>query len=414
MQIAKNILFYVSIGIIVLILGGLAGWYFYLRSKTSSTEAVDSARGLGIAPPTFPGGLGSTAANNATGSTGTGNGQQSNPSTQRLWQVDHAPVAGTAFDIPSRISASSTDLYFAERASGYVFKANAQTQRTERVSNTLLPKIYEALFIPGQKAVLLRSLDESGAITTFSATYASTTAATSSSPVALAGRYLAKNIRSIALDPKTGALFYLTPDTARYGAIGSTALWNGTKAKQVFSSPQYSWQTHYMGTKIVLTESAADDLLGYAYTLQGGTLVPLIGPVPGLQVLPHPSENAFLYSASGVNALALYVQAGKSDPAALSIRTTTEKCVWAPGKSLIAYCAVPSSTGSQFLNRWHQGAVHTTDTWWEIDTANRSARMFYSMPRALDVQNPQVDPSGNYIAFINGSDQSLWLLRIAQ
>ena len=92
-----------------------------------------------------------------------------------------------------------------------------------------------------------------------------------------------------------------------------------------------------------------------------------------------------------------------------------DKCVWAPGISLIAYCAVPADTKNpHFIGDWYQGTLHTSDTWWKIDTAAGTATILYTMQRSLDVQHPIIDALGNYIAFQNGSDQSLWLLRLAQ
>jgi len=32
----------------------------------------------------------------------------------------------------------------------------------------------------------------------------------------------------------------------------------------------------------------------------------------------------------------------------------------------------------------------------------------------IDVENPSVDANGEYIAFMNARDKSLWLLRIAE
>ena len=415
MRVAKSILLYILIATLVLLMGGLTGWYLYLHSKTSSTQAVDIARGLYAPPPTFSGNLGSTAANTSDAGVPTGGITQPNTPIQRLWQVDHGPVAGMAFDLPAKPTASSTDLYFVERANGYVFVGNAQTQKTMRLTNTLMPKIYEALFAPAQKGVILRSLDTNGAITTFAGSFASTTVATSSAPLALSGRYLPTNISHIIVDPKSGALFYLTPTAAAYGVTGTSVSWNGTKSKQVFSSTLANWQPQYVGTQIALIESPADDLPGYAYALKsGGALSLLFGPVPGLEILPNPQGDAFLYSASSLGTLSLYAQVGKKAPALLPIKTIAEKCVWAPGKSLMVYCAVPGNVASaHFLSDWFQGAVHTADTWWQIDTSEGTAQVFYTMSRALDVQDPQIDPTGNYIAFINGSDQSLWMLRIA-
>ena len=50
-------------GSIVLMLGGLTGWYFYLHLQQQGTIAVDTARGFGVPAPSFGGTVGSTQAN---------------------------------------------------------------------------------------------------------------------------------------------------------------------------------------------------------------------------------------------------------------------------------------------------------------------------------------------------------------
>ena len=93
--------------------------------------------------------------------------------------------------------------------------------------------------------------------------------------------------------------------------------------------------------------------------------------------------------------------------------------MWAPAspkamrdKSLIVYCAVPQvSPDNNFLDRWYRGEVHTADSWWRVSVNANSAELLYTPGDILDVENPVIDGSGNYIAFINGIDKSLWLLR---
>ncbi|HWP61661.1 MAG TPA: hypothetical protein VN495_03590, partial [Candidatus Paceibacterota bacterium] len=218
------------------------------------------------------------------------------------------------------------------------------------------------------------------------------------------------------VDPGTGALFYLSNATSTFGSVGISSNWNGTKQKQLFSSAIAGWLPQFWRGSIVLTQTPADDLPGYAYTLSTtGQLTPLLGPVAGLEVLPDPYQNALLFSASAGGSLSLFAQIGTKPPARIALSTIAEKCVWAPGQSLIVYCAVPNSLPSaQFLNDWLRGLVHTNDSWWQIDVSSGTATELYAMPGALDVQKPTIDPSGNFIAFVNGADQSLWMLRVNQ
>jgi hypothetical protein len=403
----RKILLYAAACIVMLSLGALTGWYLLLRSKTQQTATTDAARGLDAIAPAFGGSLGSNSANEAssTAATGTNTPQPA----ARLWQVDKATVAGAAFDATR--NASSTRLYFVERGNGYVFAADPIAQKATRLTNTLLPKTYEALFVPGQQAVLLRSVGKDGAITT---SYASYDAASSSvTSIALAAKPLPDSIRQIAMNPAGGTFLELTASSSKT-VVSSVAL-PSLKQRAIFSSSFGSWRVQAASNGTLLTETPADDTDGFVYRIVNGTLTPLLGPLPGLEVSPNPSTDALLYSTSQNGTLALYVQTGKNAPTQTPLHTIADKCLWAPGKSLIAYCAVPASVpSSHFLNDWFAGQVHTSDVWWQLDAATGEVQQIYTPTQSLDVQRPTIDPTGNYIAFVNGSDQSLWALRVAQ
>ena len=132
-------------------------------------------------------------------------------------------------------------------------------------------------------------------------------------------------------------------------------------------------------------------------------------------ILPHPSEQALVYSSSSGGRISLYAQVGKQSPTQLSVQTVAEKCVWAPGKSLTLYCAVPKAVPSSgFIDAWYQGVLHTSDTWWKIDVQSGTADELYAPESPVDVHDPRIDASGSYIAYTNGVDLSLWVLRVVQ
>ena len=421
--------------VIVLTLGGLAGWYFYLHSQETTTTAIDSSRGLGVTPPSFEGTSGSTQANQAiaTQALSANSYKPSATSSSQLWEVDRTAVAGMGFVT----SQADEHLYYVERANGYVFSAHPAGETTERLTDTLMPKVYEAQF-SANGSVIERSVDAGGNVTTFlgtvstssslvsststtnvqRATVAAQTGATSSEPAILAGVYLEPNIRSIAVNPSSRALFYLIADP-QGGVSGVTMQWNGSKRTRIFSSTIGSWQPSILadGT-MVLLESPVDGLAGYAYTLSPtGVLSALVGDVAGLTILPKASSSYLVYGASSGNNLSLFMQA-TSTSARLPFATIASKCVWLPGKSEIIYCAVPNNPApSNFLDGWYRGTANTSDDWWEMDLSSGASQRIYS-PSAnnvsLDVKDPIIDPSGNYIAFLNAKDRSLWVLRVAQ
>jgi hypothetical protein len=336
----------------------------------------------------------------------------------QLWHISKVPVAGAAF-----FTTTGTVLHYVERGTGYVFEANPTTGTITRLTDTLIPKTYEALFSKNGH-IYLRSLAANGDITTFVGSIATTSATStgSASVRPLVGQNLALGMASLTIDPVTGDIFYLTKSDQ--GEIGVHATWNGLKPKTIFSSPIQHWQTTWLSDgHITLTQSAATGVMGYAYTLgSDGSLAPLQGPTPGLTVRAK-SGGTLLWGAALGASITLSVKANAASSAVvLPIHTLPEKCAWTSAAknatttaSAIAYCAVPQTPqASNYMEDWYRGALHTADAFWKVDAGAGSAENVFTpdSSMSLDVENPTIDQSGNYIAFINKADDSLWLLRI--
>lgn len=403
----KTLIEFTLAAILVIVLGALSGWYFFLRGETQATSGRDSARGFGTEAPTFAGALGNAYQNAISSVFGGGNTpEETKLPTQELWQVTKTPTAGAGFVQVN----TATQLYFAERSTGYIFSADLATQAVTRLSNTLVPKTYEAAF--GRSGtVLMRGLDESGNITTFTGALSSTTA--SDALRALSGISLGKNIRDITLSPDGNEIFYLLQDSGKFVGIRANA--KGGGQKRLFLSGTGAWRAEWLSDgRIILLENPADRVVGHAYELKGGATLRVAPTLPGLMVLPRASSTTIIYSSSGEDGVRLFAKVGGASATQLPVRTVAEKCVWAPTQALIAYCAVPQTLpAGDFINSWYRGDVHTADAWWEVNVAANTARILYAPPSniTLDVEDPRIDETGNGIAFINRTDKSLWVLR---
>ncbi len=410
----SSVIYFLAAAAIVIMIGGLAGWYVFVNRQIGETRTNDAARGFGNIPAFGSGGSGtsdsfSTASSEIAsgGATTTASNEKEAP---RLWHVHTKPTAGFGF------RATGTILMYAESATGNVFQAAPETSAIARMTSTLYPKIHEALL--NDEGAFLRA-SEGDVITTFAGLFATTTATSTSGRVdetpALKGLSLAPNILDMALAPKR-TIVYLVADSS--GAAIMQSDWRGGSQKKLYTSPLLDWRVSVLadGT-ITLTQKTTDRIPGYAYTLSAsGTLTPLETDIPGLTVLPRVGGARLFGSSDGTLALFARISADGA-PSPLPIRTTADKCVWAPGIALIAYCAVPQNIpGAQYLSDRDQGTTHSTDAWYRINASNGTAEPFYSPNPglALDVLEPQIDPSGSYIAFRNAADQSLWMLRIAQ
>lgn len=399
---------YTVAGLIVVMLGALAGWYIFVRGQIAHTTATDTARGFGSIA-SFGSDTGGTYDNISEGEGVAGQSAQRGTPAPRLWKITTTPVSGLGF------AATSSRLYFVERATGNILIANPSDSSVTRLTNTLFPKIYDAQFT-GNGSVVLRFLSSEGEPEGFAGIIA--TSSSTSSPSGLLGKKLPTGVTAVAVRSDSPQLFFLARTSG--GLVGATAGWSLSDQKQVFTSALSGWQPLFLSDgKIYVTQNPSDDVPGYAFSIGGnGSLTEILPGLPGLTVLPKASSSALLYGTSQAGRLTLFVQSGAQSTAVqLPIRTIADKCAWAPDATLSAYCAVPvSGTQGRFLDEWYMGAAHTTDAWWRIEAVAGTAERFFTTDSslALDVERPVVDASGSYIAFINRQDGTLWMLRITQ
>ena len=405
---------YVLIGAIILMIAALIAWYVFLRSEQSELAAVDQGRGAGINAPTFGGGIGSTFENVAASFGLSGENRDTTGAPPRLLNIARSPVSGVGF----ATLGTTTGLLMLERSTGNLLTASTEQGTLERRTNTLIQDVFETIVLKSGK-VIVRSVDAEGRIITTVGEVTATSSATS----ALAQTRLPDGIRAIAGSPDGNEIFYIIESGE--GAVGIRARFDGTNQRELFSSALAGWRVQWPSDdRIVLVQRASDGVPGYAFTINDkGAIASLIRNIPGLTLLAHRSEDAFLYgSASG--ALALYAKVGEASAVLLPVRTVADKCVWAPSSakategrpaSLVAYCAVPQSTPPpNFLDAWYRGEAHTSDTWWRVDVSAATAEQMLPSGSVFDVEDPIIDERGEYIAFTNAIDKSPWLLRVKE
>ena len=402
---------YTSMAAIVIILGALTFWYFFIQAKQEKVMGEDAARGAGLAPPSLGSIVGSTYENiiSSLSTLVSGDGGPESGELPRLSQVGKTPTAGLGFVG----NASSTRLRFVERSTGYIFDVDPVTGVLERLTNTLIPYVYEA--VVAQRGVILRGVGETNEILTVMGTIsASSSASSNTNP--LLQRALPNDIRAMATSPAGDEIVYINGGERVF--TGTRVTWDGAKPQQLFSSNLSGWDIRLAAKdRTVIVQKPSDGIAGSAYIVgDGGALLPLIKDVPGLTILPSVSSKALLYGESSGN-LSLFVRTDDTSTSErLPIRTIADKCVWDRGTKPIAYCGVPQGLPpADFLDSWNRGETHTSDAWWKVDVGADSAELLFSPGSAeLDVESPAVDDGGNYIAFINARDKTLWLLRIKE
>lgn len=412
---------FIAGAIILGILAGLGLWYAVLQRKTGEIAAVDSGRGLGTSIPTFGGGLGSINTNISSSFSnpegdgfeemgqGTSTKEELATPAPHLWRLSVVPSAGVhAF---TQTTSSSTLFYFVERVSGNIFSANPHNGKVTRITNTLIPYVYEAYWI-NEKAVILRSVGSGGVAVTFLGEIKHST----SSVAELVGDYLEPGITAVATQPETDSYFTLVPTASGYIGIATML---GKDSTRVWESIAGGWQVTWEDPEVLsLVQYGSEAVAGTAYTLPIHTkeaLRPLIQSVAGLSASINKDGTAALFSESYVESLATFIKkSGVITP--LSIKTLGEKCVWSRD-SLFVYCAVPRSLPVvQLPDAWYRGEVHTSDDWYKVDSETGAASLMLSPENdfgvSVDVRNPSIEGGGEYITFIDSRTNTPWSLRI--
>ncbi len=412
----QTIFKYVGIAAIVLLLIGLSGWYFFLRNRTDDIAANDAARGFNIAVPSFTGSRSSTSENIAGGVGGDSLlfVSETNQRPPRLWRVSQSPVAGMGF------LAGTATLRYVERSTGYVYDVAPRVGTIERRTNTLMPKIYDADIV-SDGTVVLHTLDESAAKTTFLGRVSTTTS--EDGFYKLDTTPLGSGVRAVAPSPARPEILATTAFSGGGGVlIRSTSM--GDTPELVLPLPLASLQPLWLSDgRMFVSERPASGVAGSVYMVASTTLQPVARNIPGLVALPRASSTALLYSSDDGIRLRLFVHPSVDTSALeLFLQTTAAKCVWAPGvgatsSPATAYCAVPQDTPpTQFTDQWLRGVVHTQDSWFKLDASTGKTDRFF-IPEtsvAIDVESPVIDARGEYITFINARDKSLWVLRISE
>jgi len=417
----RRIVWWVSIGLISIISSGLLAWYIVISRQQTSVEQLIRGRGFSEGVPTFREGTGSmrenfgsffdAAVSVVTGSGGEGEATSTPPKLRLI-----SPIPNVGVD--SFETASGTLIYFVERPSGNVFSVPVDGGKTSRLTNTLIPRVYEA-FWTSEDSVILRNSGESGvSIQTLSANIGVATSS-ESGVRELVGAYLDDNITAVAVRPnkEEPSLFYLT--SGSQGTFGIISNKDGSNPERVWSSAISGWRISWISDDIIIfMQKAASGVLGssYALSIDSGDVSLIVGSKEGLVTVVHPTANAVIYSTSSGGDVSLFALID-GITRELPLVTLAEKCVWLSGDDLKAYCAAPTTiTSSTLPDEWYRGEVSFKDQWFSVDPAAATAELFVDpeveFGVSLDVLNPELSNDGNYIFFNDANTGTAWVLRI--
>ena len=305
-----------------------------------------------------------------------------------------------------------TVVRFADRATGHIYETVLPAGKAlvplekKKITNNTIPKVYEAYFRPDGNSVLLRMLEsESGAQRNIILNLA----ATSSTAVNVRG-----DMGSVAVGQG---------NTLFYSDKGSKAIvslpFSGSPTKTVLNSPFTDWRLMSFGNNLVAQTKASIQSPGYAYTLNvtNGSLGKILCPLNGLSVMPDALGTWVFYSYNNGSARSAGKNIKTGSGAETSPATLAEKCVWSIKKAGVVFCGVPvDEVGGNEPDDWYQGKTSFYDRVWEFDLNKEIAQVLLephvSFGLQLDVIEPKISPSEDYLIFINKRDISLWAFKL--
>lgn len=327
------------------------------------------------------------------------------PKLRKIWP---APTAGGMIFG----NGAATTLRFTDRSTGHIYEMLATDREPRRISNTTIPKVYEAVWGSDGKTVYARYLkgETNPSIETYEIKLASSTSQS------FTGVFLPKNIASLVTNPLGDKAFYLTMGTA--GATGYLWQKSGKSRISIFSSQLSEWLASWPNeNSILLSSKPSGTSPGFAYFLNSktGEIKKIVEGIKGLTVLGNPKADLVLVGGNGLS-LGIWKQKDNT-LGSLPLNTLPEKCVWKDDQTV--YCAVPDSTpGGVYPDNWYQGSISFKDSLWELNTATLSTDL--TLPLSLtagedfDVISPILSPDKKNLIFINKKDLSLWLLELTQ
>ncbi len=383
----------------VLSVVALAGWYIFLQSKIRGIQNDHTGSALGGDVSFGPTQRTKELVSSSSGAQSVRDVSPhvvASSTLPRAWHIAAEPVAGDGF---VAMGTSSTRVRFVERATGNVFDAFLDTNTVVRVTNTLVPSVYDAI-ISSDGRVIERNADGASM---------GTVQITSAEIAPLIVKPLAKTVQSVAFSASGKEIVALLPSQGKLVGVRSGV--DGSKPMQIFSSNIVGWNVRWLADgRIIVAQNPADGVAGYAYEVQKNNVLVPLARGNGLAVLPRASSTSMVYSTFDEQPTLFVRVNGTTTP--VSLKTIADKCVWSPTDQFVVFCAAPPIMNHGFLDMWYRGEVHLADQWWKIDVRTGVVETLFVPDTPVDVQDPSIDVRGKYLIFKNAIDQSLWSLRI--
>ena len=414
---------YIITTIVILTLIGFGVYYWFFYSKVPPQNPDENVIDTGFKPI----GNGNLSGGNGdqTGSESnvdnTNNNQNSETSVYKLpklRQISSAPVAGYV----ASTTASSSLVRFVDRGTGHVYEADNLSDKVIKISNTTLPKIYEAYSNKNGTNFVLRYLkNDSDVVSNFYAELRKTGTSTTETPFEIKGRFISPDIKQIVISPTGDKVF--TWNIENNSGVGYISAFDEkTKVKVSdfpFTQVNIDWPEN--NTLIVSTKpSALSSSYIYSIDAKNGSYKSISSGVKGLSgKVSHDGLNMLSSFKNNDNFITsvLNIKSGSSQE--LIFKTLSDKCIWSNIKKDELFCAVPTEIpGAVYPDDWYKGTVSFIDQIWHVNTTTGEVHLLANLTqlsnKAIDAMNLTLDSKENTLYFINKEDLNLWALDLNQ
>lgn len=330
--------------------------------------------------------------------------------TKKLRKLSSEPVAGAGLlDVKA-----GTIVRYIEKATGHIFEVELFSPRQGRISNTTIPKVYDAVWGNKNNSLITRYLnDEDYSVDTFSLSLKDTSTTTEET---ISGIAFPKKIDDVTA--MGNSVFYLEKN--ENSSVGYISNFAGGNKKIIWNSPIKELLSQYVNTKTVsLTTKPEENTDGFMYFVDtnNATFRKILGNIKGLSTNTNPDATKIIYLKQGNSFGLVFHDITKKVAEVITPETFPEKCVWSTKNKDVVYCAVPKDIlQSGSLTMWYKGLIQYSDDIWKYDTKNRVSEIITDLSKeggeSIDVIKPILSENEQYILFINKRDNSLWSLDI--
>jgi len=309
----------------------------------------------------------------------------SNQPIPRLRKISNEPTAGAAIWNVG----TTTFVRWVEKGTGNVYQTSSASVNIERLTNTTIPKIVRAFWLPDGSGFLAQTIIAETEIieTSFVAlSRASIGANENLTPFTTRISKLPTGIKEISVSGDGKKIFYYTLTTSANFYISNP---DGTNEALVFTHPLTEWLPRYWvsNTSVLLQTKEGVGAPARFYNLNTATKTLTRASSPLASVL----QNTFIL---------------------------LDKCALPVGADSFVYCAVSDQTpAGTYPDDWYKGLVSTSDSLRQIDTEHdvyyHTANLTSISGEKIDVVDLDVATDQSHLIFRNKIDGFLWLLRIS-